>query len=1525
VSSRHDLLRESLDAIERLQAQLKAAERAHREPIAILGAGCRLPGDIESPESLWRVLRDGVDAVQKVPTDRWESDESPEMSTRHGGFLRDIDRFDADFFGVSPREAAVMDPQQRLLLEVSLEALERAGLAADRLIGSRTGVYVGISTSDYGQKIGVGQPGLSDIHSITGTALNAAAGRIAFNYGFQGPCMAVDTACSSSAVAIHLACQALRARECELALAGAANVILLPGLMALLSKWGALSATGRCSTFDAAADGFVRAEGCAIIVLKRLSDALAAGDPVIGVIRGSAVNSDGRSSGLTVPNGLAQQAVLRSALLNAGLEPGDVDYVEAHGTGTPLGDPIEIEALGAVLCKERQQPLRVGSIKTNLGHGETTAAIAGLLKVVLALEHQAIPPHLHLSHPSPAIPWNSLRLEIPTRITPWLRNARPRRAGVSSFGFSGTNAHLVLEEAPVVEPAALNGRPDDAHIIALSAKSAPALRAVAERYAQFLRQHPATSLADVSRTTLLGRAAYPHRASVVAESVEEALRALSDLASGQPAAIAASSRVASGQRPRIAFMFPGQGSQWPGMLLQLSEREPPVNDALRECEAAFSEALDVPLRDVLGSAELLSQTRYTQPALFAVEWVLSQYWASLDVRPSAVIGHSVGEYVAACVSGVMSMRDGARLVAARGRLMQTRCEAGAMLAVLADEQSVVAELSRLSVSLDIAAINAADSVVVSGAIADITALQQHLDAIGMRTQRLAVSHAFHSRLLAPMLDEFASLVNGIALRPPTLPLYSNLSGARGGSELASADYWVRHVREPVRFNDGLTTLLQEQAGVLLEVGPGTTLAGLARRGRAGLKSAMTSLQNGRSELRSMALTAAELWRAGVPVNFDRFMKHRGGRRRVLPTYPFQRERHWADAAIGRARAHVEAASGELPVPQPLSEPLKRWLYTLAWKPALDTGSTPGTSGSWLILADRGGVGQQLAELLRSRGDVCIVVDAECTAPELSSLLASSPTHVVHCAGTEHLVGDSLSAESLLSAEQRFCGSLLQVAQLMSASPTAATPRLTVLTRGAMTLPGDTRAPAIVSAPVVALARAITRELPRLNCACIDLDPAAIDFAMLCTELLSGSREELSALRGAACRVARLASAAAPQALGREIIEPDATYLITGGLGALGVRVAQRLVERGALHLALLGRHEAAPDVASAILEMKRGGAEIRVFKADVGDSGAMQDVFESISATMPRLRGIVHTAGVLDDGVLEQQSWPRFARVMHPKLAGAWNLHRLSEKLPLQFFVLFSSAAAMLGSAGQSNYCAANAFLDALAHFRRQRGLPAVSIGWGGWAQAGMAAAQNSGRQNARAGGSLLEPAAALDVLQALLADSPPHLAVVDIDWRELSRQFPTGRAPSLFEAFDAQDRAPITAVSLDDWRRSSPAGGESAALIGYVQQCLGCVLGRDAAQIDPDTPLLELGLDSLLAIELRNRIETTGGPVLLLARFLDGADVRRIAALITERLPAVLHTGAPPPDDASLIEQVASMSDDEIEAQLATLAHGQT
>ncbi len=708
MTERRNLLQESLAAIERLQARLQAAEAATHAPIAIIGAGCRYPGGVEDPEALWRVVRDGVDAVDTVPSDRWDADAlyDPDpaapgkMVTRRGGFLSQVDRFDPQFFGISPREAATLDPQQRLLLETATEALESAGLPTDGLAGMAAGVFVGITTSDYGQLVRRGGPEHSDVYSATGNALNAAAGRIAFTFGFQGPCVAVDTACSSSLVGVHLACQSLRTGESDLALAGGVNVILSPDAMVLFSKWGMMAPDGACKTFDAAADGFVRAEGCAVIALKRLADAQAAGDPVLAVIRGSAVNADGRSSGLTVPNGPAQQAVLRTALANARLAPADIDYVEAHGTGTSLGDPIEAEALGAVMGEGRdpQRPLWIGSVKTNLGHTEAASGLAGLLKVVMCLRHETIAPSLHFSEPNPRIDWASLPLRVPVSAVPWPRGERPRRGGVSSFGFSGTNAHVVLEEAPAVTARAVAApdaptAPDAPMVVPLSARSEAALRESAARLAARLQAHDAPVLADVAATLATGRAHLTHRLGLVAESGAQLARELHAFAAGSSIAHASMGTSRPGERLKIGFLFTGQGAQYAGMGQALYRSEPVFRDALERAAAVLAPRLQRPLLEVMfpaeGDAPLLGETAYTQPALFALEYALAQLWRSWGVVPSVVAGHSVGEIVAACVAGVFSLEDALSLIAERGRLMQALPSGGAMAAVFAPENRVV--------------------------------------------------------------------------------------------------------------------------------------------------------------------------------------------------------------------------------------------------------------------------------------------------------------------------------------------------------------------------------------------------------------------------------------------------------------------------------------------------------------------------------------------------------------------------------------------------------------------------------------------------------------------------------------------------------------------------------------------------------------------------------------------------------------------------------------------------------------------
>ena len=910
MNERRNILQESLAAIERLQARLDASERALRQPIAIVGAGCRYPGRIESPEALWHVVREGIDAVSEVPADRWDAnayyDPDPKapgkMVTRRGGFLSQVDRFDPQFFGISPREATTLDPQQRLLLETASEALESAGLASERLAGSLTGVFVGITTSDYGQLLRLGGPENSDVYSATGSALNAAAGRVAFTFGFQGPCVAVDTACSSSLVAVHLACQSLRTGESNLALAGGVNVVLSPDAMVLFSKWGMMAPDGACKTFDAAADGFVRAEGCAVIALKRLSDAVADGDPILAVIRGSAVNSDGRSSGLTVPNGPAQQSVLRSALANADLKPSDIDYVEAHGTGTSLGDPIEVEALGAVMGEGRTagRRLAIGSIKTNLGHTEAASGLAGLLKVVMALKHEAIPPHLHFSTPNPGIPWADLPIDVPTTLTSWPRGLVKRRAGVSSFGFSGTNAHVILEEAPAAAPDAspLEAR---SYLIPLSARDAAALRETASRGAEFLAATPAPVLANVAATLTTGRTHHSRRLALITDSLADLQRDLRSIAAGQSAVAAAEGSVRAGQQPKIAFLFTGQGAQYAGMGRSLYDSEPVFRAQIDKAAAVLASVLERPLLEVVfpadGSGVALAQTAYTQPALFALEYALAELWRSWGITPSIVAGHSAGEYVAACVAGVFSFEDGLALIAERARLMQALPAGGGMAAIFADEKQVAPRLVAAGGRLSIAAVNGPEETVVAGDSQALTQLIGQFTTAGVKSKLLEVSHAFHSARLDPMLDALERRAADVQHAVPRIGLVSNLTGtvfAPGTGP--DAHYWRRHAREPVRFAACIDALRASGVTALLEVGPHPTLLALAARVIPGDKWATAaSLRRGRDERREMLTGLGVLFTRGAAVRWDVLRAAQGGKRIALPTYPFQRERYWIEA------------------------------------------------------------------------------------------------------------------------------------------------------------------------------------------------------------------------------------------------------------------------------------------------------------------------------------------------------------------------------------------------------------------------------------------------------------------------------------------------------------------------------------------------------------------------------------------------------------------------------------------------------
>src|ERR1700730_11950939 len=917
ISARQDgerkaVLLKALQAIDSLQSRLDAVERDRTGPIAIVGLSCRFPGS-KDPDAFWRLLSGGVDAVTEVPNDRWDKDAyydpnqsvPGKMHAPYGGFLDRVDLFDPAFFGISGREAESMDPQQRLLLEVTWEALENAGIASTHLRGSSTGVFVGISTSDYASLAIAHDSTNLDVYAATGGALSVAAGRISYVFGLNGPAMAVDTACSSSLVAVHLACQSLHVGECDLALAGGVNLLLTPESFICLSKMGMMAPDGRCKTFDERADGFVRGEGCGMIALKRLSDALTAEDRVLAVIRGTAVNQDGASSGLTVPNGPAQQAVIRAALKAGRLQPHDVDYIEAHGTGTSLGDPIELEALAAVLGKNRpaDRPLRVASVKTNLGHLESAAGIAGLIKVVLSVGHEEIPRQLHFHRLNPRISLDGAPIEIPVNSIAWPRSERPRIAGVSSFGFSGTNAHVILQEAPTAkEPLTQPQLPDrPTQLMVLSANSEAALRDLSLVYAEHLAKE--CFLPDICHTAAIGRSALPYRLAFPAPNIAVAREQLGIFAQGKSKPEIVSGRVPS--EARVAFLFTVQGGQHTGMGRDLYASEPVFRDAFDQCALLLGEYLDRPLQEIVGydtdspaPTGILDETRYTQPALFAVEYALASLWRSWGIEPAAIVGHSVGEYVGACVAGALSLKDALRLVAMRSRFMYPLPQHGAMAGVFADEDRMRATITAYIDSVSIAATNSPLNTVISGKANDVRAVLERLRREGVESKLLTVSHAFHSPLIEPILDEFEKSARGVEYRVPVVDLVLNLTGRPSDESLPlEANYWRRHARETVRFAESIRSLHARGIRAFLEIGPAPVLIGMARQCVEDKETTwLGSPRKDRDDWPHMLSSLGALFVLGAKPNWGVYDQPYRRRRVALPTYPFQRKRHWFPVA-----------------------------------------------------------------------------------------------------------------------------------------------------------------------------------------------------------------------------------------------------------------------------------------------------------------------------------------------------------------------------------------------------------------------------------------------------------------------------------------------------------------------------------------------------------------------------------------------------------------------------------------------------
>ncbi|WP_433618875.1 type I polyketide synthase [Dactylosporangium sp. CA-139114] len=1501
-----DYLKRVMADLHVTRQRLSEVESQAQEPVAIVAMSCRFPGGVDAPEDLWDLLAGGGDAISPFPADRgWpleqlydpDPDRPGTSYTREGGFVAGVGDFDAGMFGISPREALAMDPQQRLLLEAAWEAFERAGIDPSRLRGSRTGVFVGTNGQDYGPLLMMA-PGSNEGHLMTGNAAAVVSGRLSYTLGLEGPSVSIDTACSSSLVALHWAMQALRTGECGLALAGGVTVMSTPGLFLASSRQRALSPDGRCRSFAASADGTGFAEGVGLLLVERLADARRNGHPVLAVVRGSAVNQDGASNGLTAPNGPSQQRVIRAALTSAGLSPVDVDAVEAHGTGTTLGDPIEAQALLATYGQDRpgDRPLWLGSVKSNIGHTQAAAGVAGIIKMVLAMRHGVLPKTLHVDSPTPHVDWSAGAVELLTEPRPWPAGEQPRRAGISSFGISGTNAHVIIEEAQDVPPPP-DETADGPVPVLLSARTGSALATVARRWSRWLAAHPDADVAGLGRASAVSRAALEHRAVVLAADRDELLAGLDRVAAGT-----APLTGLAGAGRRVGVLFCGQGAQRAGMGSQLYGRYPVYTRVHDEVRAAFDGLLPMALEHV--PPGLADETQYAQAGLFAIEVALFEQLRAWGLRPEVVGGHSIGELAAAYVAGVWSLADACAVVAARGRLMQALPPGGAMLAVNCDEATARGLLTE---GVCVAAVNGPRSVVLAGPAAAIDAI----DTEGLRTNRLRVSHAFHSALMEPMLDEFRAVLEGVTFHPPRLQVVSNVRG-----ELISefdAEYFVRHVRETVRFADGIAALRAHGIDTLVEVGPDAALAPHLHAGADGAV-VVTTLRRDRPEPAALLTALAELHVAGAALDWAAV--HPGPHRHAdLPTYPFQRVRYWpAFPEPGEAPAPAaetdafwaavddedltalseltgaprEDAAAALPVlaawrrQQRERSAADGWRYRIEWQPLTDRPE-PVLAGHWLLLAPKGGADHDpIAEALRTAGAEVVTAEVDLAGTSREQLideLWAALTRPAPGAHTGALAGGVRGVLSLLALDER--RDPLHPGVPLALSGTAALVQalgdlgldapLWCATRGAVRTGTADRPADPVQAAVWGLGRVVALEHPDRWGGLIDL-PDRLDrgaAGRLVGAVTDPDGEDQVAVRGSGRLARRLHHARPGRAGDADGWKLSGTALVTGGTGGLGRHVARWLAESGAEHIILAGRRGPdAPGAADLAAELAADGVRVSLAACDVTDRDALAALIAGVPDELP-LTAVVHTAAVLDDGIVDALTAPRLERALAAKALAAAHLDELTRDLPLRAFVLFSSFAGIAGNAGQAGYAAANAYLDALAEQRRARGLVATSVAWGAWSGDGMPAQNDRTRERMRRGGvTPMPPRLALEALTGALLRDETAPIVIDLDWERFAGAF-TGLRPSPFIGALPEVRRLRQPLAADPEPATAPGAGlaarpaaeRAAALLELVRSAAAAVLGYAGEQDVPaDRPLRDLGLDSLTAIDLRNVLATATG-----------------------------------------------------------------
>ncbi|WP_275562328.1 type I polyketide synthase [Streptomyces sp. 5-6(2022)] len=1434
-----DALRSSVKEAERLREHNRALTEAATEPIAVVAMACRLPGGADSPEKLWQLVDSGADVLTPLPRDRnWDLESlSPFVTDAY--FVDDVGGFDANLFGISPREAAAMDPQQRLLLEAAWEVFERAGFAPDALRDSGTGVFVGAGPGDYLIRL-LDNPDAAEGYVATGTAPSVTSGRIAYTFGLRGPAVTVDTACSSGLVALHLATQALRTGDCSKALVAGVSVMSAPYGFVEIAKQGGLATDGRCKAFSDAADGTNFGEGVAAVLVERLSDAQRLGHPVLAVVRGSAINQDGASNGLSAPNGAAQEEVIRQALADAGVRADEVDAVEAHGTGTTLGDPIEADALLATYGRNREHPLWLGSVKSNVGHTQSAAGLVGLIKMVQALRAGRLPKTLHADRPSRHVDWSTGPVRLLREARPWPAADRPRRAGISSFGISGTNAHVIVESVPAPEERPRTELSGPVPFI-LSGRTDGALRAQAARLRAHLleREEP---LADVAFTLATTRARFPHRAVLPVRSRAEALEALHAVALGERSLGAARPP----RRERVAFVFPGHGSQWTAMGARLWDESPVFAEAMRECERALSAYVDWPLREALSDERALARAEVVQPALWAVMVSLAALWRSFGVEPAAVIGHSQGEIAAACVSGGLSLEDGARVVALRSRLIHERLSGrGAMMTVMASPDRVRELLADDGTdAVSIAAVNGPQNVTVSGDPAALDAFERRLSAAGIMRWRLAgVDFAAHSPHVDGIEADLLEALAPVRPRPGKVPFYSTVTTSRLDTEELDAGYWCRNLRRTVNFADTVDVLVRDGHGLMVEVSPHPVLAHITAAGPV-----LDTLRRDDGGLHRMlaSLAAADLH--GLPVDWTAALPE--ARAVDLPTYPFQRERYWV--------APEERTTGD---PAPAASPLDRLRYRTDWTP-LRLSADPVLAGTWLVVMDGADAwSDSVLDALRRYGAGVVV-----RAPgELDLAAVPKATGVLAL-----LAHDEDPEPDHPAVPAGFARTVRLVRQLGAAGVEAP---LWCVTRDA------TRSPA--QAMTWGFGRVAGFERPRAWGGLIDLPQPLDDTGQrrIAAVLLGDTHEDQVRIDRNGAFGRRIVRAPVDPESGGDWQVRD-TALVTGGTGGLGSHVVRWLAAEGAEHVIVVNRRGTdAPGARELASDLADSGTRLSIVPCDLSDRAALARVIDSIDPAAP-LRTVVHTAAVLDDAAIDTLTMEQFDRVLAVKARGAANLHELTRDLDLDAFVLFSSLAGTVGAAGQGTYAPANAYLDALAEQRRAEGLPATSIGWGVWAGDGMGDGP-LGEAARRHGVPGMSPRDATAAMRTAVEHGDAAIVLADIEWDRYHTAVTASRPnPALSQIPEVRSLLTTETAPAEATDPLAVVRAQTAAVLGYAS----------GTQVEPYRPFNELGFDSVTAVEFRNRLNAATGLSLVTTVVYD----HPTPAALADHVRAELGGGSP-------------------------------